>query len=190
MISQPGSYYLGEDITAIPDNNAITITADDVSLDLNGFTVRGNLEVTDGHGIAVSGDHVTIRNGNVKFADGDGIHCQSAAYLTLIDVNSVSNGGFGVLCSQMHILNGAFSKNGKSGVNGSSVQTAGVNASENTSHGFFLGNPAMVSRFIVLGNGGDGVRCAGLSGVVMQTVATFNTGANWVDCTVIDSYAP
>ena len=59
-ISQPGSYYLTSDVAG-----QITIAANDVTLDLNGFTVRP--ETGDGIGI-LSGNprtNVTIKNGSV-----------------------------------------------------------------------------------------------------------------------------
>ena len=59
-ISQPGSYYLANDVTG-----EITIDANDVTLDLNGFTVRSS----GSNGIGISSGNprtnVTIRNGSV-----------------------------------------------------------------------------------------------------------------------------
>ena len=190
-IDQPGSYYLAENITAIPDNNAITITASHVNLDLNGFIVSGNLEVNDGNGIYISGDNVTVSNGTVQFTDGDGIRCESASFTTLINVNSLNNGGFGVLCSEMDILNGNFSKNGSSGVSGSWVVIDGARASENKGHGFSIAG-GNLSRGFSLGNGLNGINCTPVpTGVlVTQTNSLSNSDVNIdADCVVFDSYA-
>ena len=66
-ISQPGSYYLTGNIT-VSTGDAIVIVSDDVSLDLNGFTVRSTLDGVDiGAGVRVSGQrsHLSVRNGFV-----------------------------------------------------------------------------------------------------------------------------
>lgn len=40
-ITEPGSYYLTGNMTMVAQGNAITIDADNVTLDLNGFTLDG-----------------------------------------------------------------------------------------------------------------------------------------------------
>jgi len=191
VISQPGSYVLVEDITAIPDNNAITISANNVTLDLNGFTVSGNLEVNDGHGILVTGDNVTIRNGNVQFTDGDGIRCEGAAFLTLSNVNSSRNVGNGVLCSEMHVINGNFSFNGASGINGSFVKVESARASENAVHGFNFAAGSSLTNGTAYANKSHGVNCTNNSTLITHTIATNNSFLN-IDniCTIFDSLSP
>ena len=66
-ITQPGSYYLTGNIT-VATGDAIVITSDDVSLDLNGFTIRSTF--TGGStGAAVKVDgfrwRLTVRNGSI-----------------------------------------------------------------------------------------------------------------------------
>lgn len=75
-ISQPGSYYLTGNIT-VASGDAIVITSDDVSLDLNGFTIRSTYTVavspenptggSSGNAINISGDRsrLTVRNGSI-----------------------------------------------------------------------------------------------------------------------------
>ncbi|MEO0580045.1 MAG: right-handed parallel beta-helix repeat-containing protein [Pseudomonadota bacterium] len=69
IISQPGSYVLADDIVfggADAGKNGVLIQADDVTLDLNGYTIRGN-----GFALAgVIGDNAApvrsvVRNGNI-----------------------------------------------------------------------------------------------------------------------------
>ena len=63
-ISQSGSYYLTSDIT-VTTGSAITIAADNVTLDLNGFTLRSTASPASGFGIALGNAraNVTILNG-------------------------------------------------------------------------------------------------------------------------------
>jgi hypothetical protein len=65
IISQPGSYYLTGNIT-VSSEDGIRVASDDVTLDLNGFTIRSTLEDVDiGAGIRVLGlrSNLSVRNG-------------------------------------------------------------------------------------------------------------------------------
>lgn len=188
IIDQPGSYFLVEDVYAIPDNNAITISANDVTLDLKGFTVHGNLEVTDGFGIQVTGNNVTIHDGTVKNADQSGIGCLGKL-LKLFNVNSTNNAIHGVHCSDAHIVNGDFYENGQNGITGSSLNIEGVRASENGDKGISLGGRSLVTRSLAHGNGTYGIICTQGVSLAIQLIAVGNTDGNNFGCTIYDSYA-
>ena len=66
-ISTPGSYYLTANIS-ITNGSAITITANQVTLDLNGFTLSSTEASPTGTGILLAGGNVniTILNGHIK----------------------------------------------------------------------------------------------------------------------------
>ena len=70
-ITAPGSYFLTEDI-AHPVSDAITISSNDVSIDLNGFTIGKNREV--GAGIISSGSFsgIAISNGSLRNCGAQG----------------------------------------------------------------------------------------------------------------------
>jgi hypothetical protein len=86
IITQPGSYKLSGNLVVSGGTDGIDITASNVTIDLNGFTIRGPVtcigqgntlscssSVTGriGSGIVSSGDNTTIRNGSVVgFEDG------------------------------------------------------------------------------------------------------------------------
>lgn len=63
-ISQPGSYYLTGNIT-VGSGNGITITANHVSLDLNGFTISSTANPPSGTGILLASSltNISICNG-------------------------------------------------------------------------------------------------------------------------------
>ena len=188
VINLSGSYYLVEDITAIPDNNALSFSANDVTLDLNGFTIRGNNEVTDGYGIYVTGENVTILNGNVRNADLDGIKCEGGDYLKLIDVSSIRNAGSGVACHGVSVQRGDFNRNGGSGIVGISIHVEGVRAIDNTLSGVSMGGNSLTTRSLVRSNDGHGFNCVGLS-VVTQSNAVGNLVNNF-GCQIFDTNAP
>ena len=90
-ITQPGSYYLTTNVT-VGSGDAITITANNVTLDLNGFTISSTAPVasTD-NGILLSGSrtNIAIRNGHIS----SGVTNNGAG------VYSGSGFGFGVIFS-------------------------------------------------------------------------------------------
>lgn len=73
-ISQPGSYFLNEDVTG-----DIIITSSEVTLDLNGFTLRG--KITIGENFL----KITIRNGKIAPVSGNGIEFNTGTGITLIE---------------------------------------------------------------------------------------------------------
>ena len=86
-ITSPGLYYLSNNLTSSgTSNNAITVDADDVTIDLMGFclTGPGKTSGTGNNGILVAATrtNVEIRNGSIKAFGFDGI--QSAPDCTSI----------------------------------------------------------------------------------------------------------
>ena len=69
IIAQPGSYYLTTNLVVAGARNGITITTNNVTLDLSGFTIfsTGNGGGAAGTGIYLKGEvaHIAIRNGNI-----------------------------------------------------------------------------------------------------------------------------
>lgn len=59
-ISESGSYILGQNL--MPHESGINITASNVTLDLNGFTLQG---LGAGYGIQATGSNIRIRNGSI-----------------------------------------------------------------------------------------------------------------------------
>lgn len=67
-ITQPGSYYLTGNVTVTTGDAIVITAASDVSLDLNGFTIRSTLTVgANGRGISMPGDfaRLTVCNGSI-----------------------------------------------------------------------------------------------------------------------------
>lgn len=105
-ISNSGSYRFVENITNTDeDNHALEIAADDVTLDLNGFTLTGpGYDQGTKNGIRVVNQaNVVIKNGNIRQFAGDGI---SISYDTeendgsenvhISNVNFYNNGDWGI----------------------------------------------------------------------------------------------
>ena len=94
-INESGSYYFTEDINSA--NNAITVAADDVTIDLAGFTLAGPDSGTN-YGIYMSErSNVEIRNGTVRdFWYGIYEVSSSGQGHRVIDVRALSNGIRGI----------------------------------------------------------------------------------------------
>ena len=91
-ITQRGSYYLQANVAGQAGTNGITITTDDVTLDLNGFTmggVAGSLT-----GILVSGTraNISIRNGVVRGWGEHGVDAWLAKNSSIENVKAYTNG--------------------------------------------------------------------------------------------------
>ncbi|HTD85489.1 MAG TPA: right-handed parallel beta-helix repeat-containing protein [Candidatus Binatia bacterium] len=93
VISRPGSYYLTHDLTNAGNENAITITAGNVSLDLSGF----NLSSTEGNASGISvlaegGANVKIHNGSIRNFGKHGITAANLTGAILRDIRVIQNG--------------------------------------------------------------------------------------------------
>jgi len=66
-INASGSYYLTGNL-AVTTGNAITIAVDDVTLDINGFTISSTASPDSGNAVTISGarSNVVIRSGSIR----------------------------------------------------------------------------------------------------------------------------
>lgn len=97
-ITQPGSYYLAENVTGVPGQPGISIQSSNVTLDLRGFSLTG--VPGSGYGIVVSGglQRVAIRNGIIQSWGFKGISAYDTVSCRLEDliVSSCGSGGVDV----------------------------------------------------------------------------------------------
>ncbi|MHC4742814.1 MAG: right-handed parallel beta-helix repeat-containing protein [Planctomycetota bacterium] len=98
IITEPGSYYLAANAqTTSSMFSGITIWADNVTLDLEGFALVG--DGTLGlHGVFIEGDrkNITIRNGTITNWGGNGVEAATATRCRAEDLRAVENGGSGI----------------------------------------------------------------------------------------------
>lgn len=127
-ISQPGSYRLSSNLI-VPDagTTAIQVTADDVTIDLNGFAIigpnictpnptrctfsGGGIGIMAVHPTAASPANVRVMNGTVRGMGGHGIRMMGDG--TVVErVNSVSNGGPGIVVGEGTVIDSVAKLNG------------------------------------------------------------------------------
>lgn len=91
-ISQPGSYVLSQNLTSSGDG--ISVQANNVSIDLNGFTITGS---GSGNGIVVaSGTNIQISNGTITGFSSGVEATEWNNNIRVTNVNSVSNNPWGI----------------------------------------------------------------------------------------------
>jgi hypothetical protein len=167
-ISRPGSYVLTGNLT-VPNANttAIEITADDVTLDLNGFAILGPTVCLGGQSGLCPGtgngvfsdfgvDNVTVVNGTVRGMGRNGIA------LT----------GFGNRVERIQARS-----NGRAGISAGSMATVtGNRAMDNGDDGIVALGGSVVAGNVVFRNLGTGI-VAGNGTTITNNAAWFNAGS-------------
>jgi len=118
VISQPGSYYLTQNILGVSGRGGIEIAANNVTLDLMGFTLRGVPGSLQGI-FGISGNrNIVIRNGAVADWGGAGIiilnNSASQFLVEDVTVTECTGGGF-ALGTNAIVRNCIARGNGQSG---------------------------------------------------------------------------
>jgi Right handed beta helix region len=143
-ISRRGTYRLTSNlVVADPTQDAILITVNKVTLDLNGFTITGPGTGTGIgiHGAPINGfpstSDAVVSNGYVTKMGSHGIQFDSG--IRIEGVHSFRNGGEGI-----HVSNGNIILNNT--------------VNDNSSNGIHIGNASTVIGNVVAVNGGDGIK--------------------------------
>lgn len=177
VINQSGSYYLAETILSIGGQHGIEITANDVTLDLNGFAVAGNTEVGSLDGIHVNGtlQNVTVKNGVVRNFVDSGIYALLASNCQFHDLILSNNGNNGLTAGDNAIITRCTSQaNGGTGI---SISQACVVVDcvsrDNQANGISSSAGSSIRGCVARNNGINGIS------------TTF--GCTVTDCTVFDN---
>jgi hypothetical protein len=200
-ISQPGSYYLTGNITAVSGVVfGILIQANDVTLDLNGFAMTG-LGNDDGIVVNVTGvaRNIVIRNGTLRNwaigVDGSGGYCEldhmracacteNGFYLgdhcIVRGCTVVSSGGTGILGGDNCVVIECLVSSNATGMScGTNCVVSGCEAATNTLDGIDLGDNFNITKCTSNCNGRTGgSRGAGFNlgsyGQIRQCMANGN----------------
>lgn len=166
-INRPGSYVLTSNFLAPGAVDGFTIDANNVTLDLNGFSVMG--VPGSGNGILVIGGrrNVVIKNGQVSGWGGVGV-VNNANETRLEHLVSSDNGGVGIAGG----AGGAIRWCPSVGNGGTGIVTS-VNS--------------LVESCVAQGNTGDGIESP-RNGVVRHCVSRFNslTGIRATESTIVE----
>lgn len=166
VISSSGSYYLTKNITST--GTGINISADDVTLDLCGFTLAGPGSGLT-YGIYINGTkNIEIRNGTIKNFGLSGIQdaLSSGNNRRIINMRVVNNGRFGIYLSGA-TAGGDLVKDCLVSGNGTSYTS--------TVYGIYLTSHCIVSGNLVHNNGNATLTSAYGISVGTGSVVTGNT---------------
>lgn len=100
-ISSAGLYYIKQNLTCPAGSSGITVNADDVTLDLMGFSLIGTGSATNSGVYMSNRKNVEIRNGNVRGFGYRGIYAEGSSNMghRVINVRVHDNGGAGIYLS-------------------------------------------------------------------------------------------
>lgn len=177
IISQPGSYYLTTNITGEVGRDGIQITTASVTLNLNGFSVRG--VPGSGSGIFASSvaDRVTVANGTVTGWGSYGVYLRNESLVA--DVKAQNNTSFGIRTNYYCIIRNCVARGNQSdGIRseGNAVITGCVSTG-NSSNGITIGGSGgEVSGCDSYNNGSSGISAgAGGGWVIRNNSCSSNT---------------
>ena len=178
-ISAPGSYYLTGNLSPGVNQNGIIVAADNVTIDLDGFTLSGG---GGGSGEAIwsstARQNVVIRNGTLRNWPGSGVNFyDSGSVLTTVEnIQSISNGFTGIA-----VKNGSHVKDCLTvgnGIRGILVDTDTLvehcKASGNLSLGIGAGTGCQLLNNLSETNG-TGLSISGPNNIVSGNIVRFNT---------------
>lgn len=205
-LSFGGSYQLGSGISSLGSQLVFHITTDNVTLDLNGFTVTGPGGTTctpytnTGYGnsctvatvtpvIRVTGKFVTIKNGfvsgnfyggGIAFGplgfDGTLQDLTAPLHSLLVNVTANWNNGYGVHLQSGVIENLVARDNGNTGLFMDNGSVSRALVSANNATGVYVGS-GNVNSLHTSRNAGAGFQM--ISGIVLESTAQLNQGVGF-----------
>jgi hypothetical protein len=172
-ISEPGSYRLTSDLVIPTGRNGILVNnIDNVTLDLNGFAIRGPGGAGTAYGIAVgTSTNVEIRNGTIRDIAGTGILATAAMAIRVIDVRVLAVDDTGINLEAgaggplgQHLVRGCTVKDsGGQGVRilGTGGLAEGNLIRDNGSEGLVLVSGSAYGGNVITGNNAGGAQVTG-----------------------------
>jgi parallel beta-helix repeat protein len=200
IISQPGSYYLTTNLVGVSGKYGISIAANNVTLDLNGFALQGVSGSGSGIRIPSAQTNITVRNGSISgWSSQDGVESDSVSSFNLVverlNVSAygvgISINGAGVVrdCQCLNnaygiwsmggIISGCTANNNTFGIILYKGTVSGCSAQNNLFEGIVLNTSGTVSGCDSENNGFSGINVSG-SGcqIIGNTCAGNNAQAN------------
>jgi len=156
---------------AVPENvTAIDVNTHDVTIDLNGFTIRGTGTTGSGDGInADFWNDVTVKNGVIRGMGDEGIQTDRRA--RIVDVALIENGGDGVFVDLYSVVRDCVAfANGGTGINANLSVIQGNVAGDNGADGINGNNGSSVTNNSSTLNDGDGIEVRFGSNVLGNTM--------------------
>jgi parallel beta-helix repeat protein len=183
-ITQPGSYYLARNISGVAGKHGIEVNANGVTLDLNGFEIRGVAGSLVGVRAVIT-ENLSVRNGAIRDWGGSGVEASVGQYSTFENLRCGDNGVTGMRVNAGSVLRGCVANENTTdgficvslsgNANSRVTVLENCSASGNGGHGFNLVSSASLQNCTAEFSGGDGI-----SATVFYSVTAIN-------CTVVSN---
>ena len=178
-ITTPGSYYLARNLSATADGGGITISADNVTIDLNGFAlIGGGAGSVTGINAPAERKNIAIRNGTVRGWSAGGIRIPGTnGIFERLRVSDNTGGSVSAglaVGSDVVIKDCVATNNSGPGIQtGNGATVTGCVASLNGSHGFALADSVTITDSTARDNSNSGISVLSKS-TVSRCTATDN----------------
>ncbi len=167
IISASGSYYLTGNITGEAGKHGISIQANDVTLDLNGFALVSGGGASRGVDVPVAQSGFCIRNGSVRGWTDGGVRADAAVTLAEKLRLSDNTGATGLVVGNGSMIKDCVaSGNGAGFFAGDRTQISNCISTVNTGRGFDCTSFVTVLDCTSSRNGGDGIVVQANSSVI------------------------
>ncbi len=170
IINTPGSYYLTGNVVGVSAKHGISIQADNVTLDLNGFAVRITGSTTmNGIDVPSPQANIIVRNGVIRNWK-NGVNAPSATSSRYENLNVASNSGVGLsLSAGVLVKDCVVTNNGGDGIDvGSDATVIDCVSRLNSGNGIVLAGAGLVNHCVA-----DACGFAGI--LVSATQANINS---------------
>jgi parallel beta-helix repeat protein len=158
-ITEPGSYYLTENLTGKPGKHGIEIAAGDVTLDLAGFTLTGAQGSLSAIYAETPEDGITISDGLIRAWGATGIHIVSSDSCRVSRVTIAQCSGMGIMVDWNCIVESCIVEEpGQHGIHtGGNCRILNCTVySAGTGPGFFLGSDSVAESCTASAGDTDG----------------------------------
>lgn len=147
IISAPGSYYLTGNLTGVSGKNGISINANNVSVDLNGFALIGVAGTLIGINVPAAQRNLRVHNGTVDYWYSTGLSCYLASNSQFDHLRISQNNGAGLSCGSGCVLNNCSAEaNGAGGLEtGDHCTLIGCTAANNGFDGISTGTSSTLT---------------------------------------------
>jgi len=149
VITNSGSYYLTGNLTGISGTNGVTVRANNVTIDLNGFTLSGVNGSADGINVgnpgslsAINATNLAVLNGVIQGWGGFGIRAARGYNCRFEKLHLSGNGGVGLDASGNSVVSHCVAQNNAAGgftSGGSEILFEACAARDNDGDGFHIG---------------------------------------------------
>jgi parallel beta-helix repeat protein len=160
-IIAPGSYYLTDNIIGLVGKHGIEVAASGVTIDLNGFLLRGlgTIQGTfDGVHAAVGTERIIVKNGHIEVMGREGINLSGAAHSRVESITAKACLGSGIrIGNHGHVINCTSTQSTEYGIwAGEDSCIEACLASSNGLNGIRPDRRALIDRCYAAKNGGSG----------------------------------